>query len=285
MGIGAIVFGLFSAIYNLLGYNITHDFRLLGPLDAAVYLAYFLAPFFIFFTIQFFENRKDKTSLIFAILAALLIIAARSMGTIGGTFLVLSFYFYKKGDISILKTKLNKAIFAIIAIVIVGAIFYTKILPAFQTNYASLNEREEIWVTSLHLLKDPITITWGLGFGQFQNVYFTNVHQILGHNPLDYYVLQPHNILLLFIFQYGFIGLFFLIICFIKMIQNFKLIVKNMPFDVRMISNFIVLYFFIHGMIDTPFFKNDLLFLFILFFELALSRNYLSPETKSIKTA
>jgi O-antigen ligase len=283
MGMGAVLFGLFSVVYNLFGNNIVHDYRLLGPLDSAVYLAYFLAPFFIFFTIQFFENKKDKTSLIFAILAALLIIATRSMGTIGGTFLVLSFYSLRKTNLSVLKPRLNKAIFAILAIVIVGTVFYTKILPAIQTNYASLNEREEIWVTSLHFLKDPMTVIWGLGFGQFQNVYFTNVHEILGHNPLNYYVLQPHNIFLLFIFQYGFIGLFFLIICLVRMIRNFQLLPKEL--DVRTISNFIVLYFFIHGMIDTPLFKNDLLFLFILFFELGMSRIYLSPETKSIKTA
>lgn len=293
MGIGAVAFGIFSVIYNLLGYNVTFDYRLLGPLDAAVYLAYYLAPFFILFTIQFFEHRK-KVDLILAILVALLIMATRSMGTIGGIFLVMTIYFFKKRGAAILKSNLNKAILGLTIIIISGAIFYSKILPAIQTNYASLNERGEIWQTSIHLLKDPMTIIWGLGYGQFQNEYALNVKQVIGHQPLDYYVLQPHNIFLLFIFQYGFLGVLFLFACIVRTIKN----IKKMPekTDLQTISSFIVLYFLLHGMIDTPFFKNDILFLLILFFELGLSRKihhpntesknpYLSPETKSIKTA
>jgi len=267
MGIGAITFGIFSVIYNLLGYNLTHDFRLLGPLDAAVYLSFYLAPFLIFFTIQFFEHRK-KSDLIFAILSTLLIIATRSIGTIIGTFLVLTIYFSKKSSLDILKSKLAKAILTITAIIIICTTFYTKILPAFQTNYSSLNERQEIWQTSIHLFKDPLNFVWGIGFGQFQNEYATNAKEILGRNPLDYYVLQPHNIFLLFIFQYGILGLLFLFACIVRIVKNLKKPIKN--FDIRIISNFIILYFLFHGMIDTPFFKNDLLFLLILFLEIGL---------------
>ncbi|MFA6917227.1 MAG: O-antigen ligase family protein [Candidatus Gracilibacteria bacterium] len=283
MGIGAVIFGIFSVFYNLFGYNITHDYRLLGPLDAAVYSAFYMAPFFIFFTIQFFEHRK-KSDLIFATLLALMIIATRSMGTVGATFLVLTIYFFKKHGFGILKSKLAKAILAIVTVVIVGTVFYAKILPAIQTNYASLNERGEIWQTSVHFLKDPMTIVWGLGYGQFQNEYATNVKQILGHNPLDYYVLQPHNIFFLFIFQYGILGLLFLVACIARTIKNLKNPIEK--FNMKTISNFIILYFLIHGMIDTPFFKNDILFLLVFFFELGLSRkiHYLSPDTKSIKT-
>ncbi|MFA7685402.1 MAG: O-antigen ligase family protein [Candidatus Gracilibacteria bacterium] len=285
MGEGAIIFGIFSAIYNLMGYNVTFDYRLLGPLDAAVYLAYYFAPFFIFFSIQFLEHKK-KSDLAHAIILGLLIIATRSMGTIGGTFLVLMFYFFKKSDLGIFKSKKNKIILGIISTLVVGTIFYTKILPTIQTNYSSLSERGEIWQTSIHLFDDPLDLVWGIGYGQFQNQYETNVKAILGHNPLDYYVLQPHNIFLLFIFQYGIVGIIFLFACIVRTIKNlsYPLVGK---IDLKMISNFIILYFLLHGIIDTPFFKNDLLFLLILFFELGLSQkiHYLSPETKSIKTA
>jgi len=44
-GLGALAFGLFSVVYNLAGYNVTHDYRLLGPLDAAVYLGFTLRHF------------------------------------------------------------------------------------------------------------------------------------------------------------------------------------------------------------------------------------------------
>jgi O-antigen ligase len=285
MGQGAIIFGIFSAIYNLLGYNVTHDYRLLGPLDAAVYLAYYLAPFFIFFSIQFLEHKK-RADLIYAIILGLLILATRSMGTIGGTFIILMLYFFKKGNYGILKSKISKIILSLIAIIVVGTIFYTKILPTIQTNYSSLNERGEIWQVSTRLFDDPLDFVWGIGFGQFQYQYETNAKEILGKNPLDYYVLQPHNIFLLFIFQYGILGIFFLFACIIRTIKNLSIPLLGET-HLKVICNFIILYFLLHGIIDTPFFKNDLMFLLILFFELGLNRkiHYLSPDTKSIKTA
>lgn len=266
-GVGALVFGLFSLIYNLLGYNAAHDFRLLGPLDAAVYLAFYLAPFFIFFAIKFFENPKKKSNLIYAILLLALIIATRSMGAIGGTMLVMLIYFFKRSNLNFLKSAAAKIIIAILSLIVLLGIFYTKILPTYQTEWSSLDERGEIWLTSAEFLKNPSTSIFGLGFGQFQDHYFKNVAEVLGHEPLDYYVLQPHNIFLLFQFNFGLPGLLFII--FIILLTIKALIkFKGKP-DLRIIAYFMLLYFFIHGLIDTPFFKNDMLILFILILETA----------------
>lgn len=271
MGLGAVFFGIFSTIYNLLGYNLAHDYRLLGPLDSAVYLAFYLAPFFIFFGIQFWENKK-RNDLIYAIILGLLILATRSMGAIGGTFLIMTLYIFKKSGKQILKSKIAKTILIITTIAVVGTIFYTKILPTIQTNYSSLSERGEIWKTSVKLFKDPLDIVWGKGFGQFQYHYETNVKEILGQNPLDYYVLQPHNIFLLFLFQYGILGLFFLFACIVRTIKNLSIPLIG-EIHLTTIINFVILYFLIHGIIDTPFFKNDLLIMLILFFEIGFERN------------
>lgn len=276
MGLGAIFFGIFSTIYNLLGHNLAHDYRLLGPLDSAVYLAFYLAPFFIFFGIRFWENKK-RNNLIYAIILGLLILATRSMGAIGGIFLIMTLYIFKKSGKQILKSKIAKTILIITTIAIVGTIFYTKILPTIQTNYSSLSERGEIWKTSVKLLKDPLDIVWGKGFGQFQYHYETNVKEILGQNPLDYYVLQPHNIFLLFLFQYGILGLFFLFACIVRTIKNLSIPLIG-EIHLTTIINFIILYFLIHGIIDTPFFKNDLLIMLILFFEIGLGRNNKSDD-------
>lgn len=259
MGVGAIMFGLFSVIYNLLGFNVVHDKRLTGPLDSAVYLAYYLTPFFLYFLLQ---KRGGK---VYATILGALILATRSMGAIGAAVLVLVFHaFRQKGNTT---TKVFASILTVIAAVV---IFYAKVLPAIQTNYSSLNEREEIWLVSAEILKDPAALLFGTGLGQFQTLYENNADQILERTPLDYKVLQPHNIFLLFIFQYGILGLALLLFLIYKTIRHPKEAV-----------HYVLLYFFIHGMIDTPIFKNDLLFLFILFAELS----YASPLTKSIKTA
>jgi O-antigen ligase len=263
-GLGAIFFGIFSVFYNLTGHNITHDFRLLGPLDAAVYLAFYLTPFFLYFSIKFINSPKKKSYLIFAIILALLILATRSMGAIGGGFLVLLIYLVKTREF--LKTKTLKIALAIITLLVVGGIFYTKILPTFQTEYSSLDERGEIWKTAAHLLKEPKNALFGVGFGQFESQYIANVDEVLGQKPLDYFVIQPHNIFLLFTFHYGILGLIFL---GFLIFQTIKKIAKS---ERPNFALFIILYFFIHGLIDTPFFKNDLLILLIIFLEMGLMK-------------
>jgi len=269
-GFGAICFGIFSVIYNLLGYNVAYDLRLLGPLDAAVYLAYYMTPFFIFFVLEFIKNTKSKINLFSAISLLILILATRSAGSILGSFLVISFYTLKNSNIKILSLKTTKITLAVIGIAVLVGIFYTKILPSFQTRYSSLNERQEIWKTSIYLAKQPTDFIFGLGIGQFQEYYLKTSDKVLGYKPLDYYVLQPHNIFFLFIFQYGVLGLLFITICISRAFK--KAAVSENPTDKssQLIFTFILLYFFLHGMIDTPFYKNDMLILFILFMELGL---------------
>ena len=275
MGAGALAFGIFSLIYNLIGLNITHDNRLLGPMDAAVYLAFYLTPFFIYFTIKFFEKPKVKINLAYAIALGLLILATRSMGAIGGGMLVIFIYFLKRSELPLLNKKASKAAIALLAIATVVIIFYNKILPTLETNYSSLDERGEIWQTSSELLKNDKTVALGLGFGQFQEHYQKTADTALGRPPLDYIVLQPHNIFLLFIFQYGITGLLFILACIYMTLRN-TLTFKGKP-EIQTIVNFMLLYFFIHGLIDTPFFKNDLMILLVLFMEIAL----LQPGNKT----
>ncbi len=277
-GYGAIAFGIFSAIYNLLGFNVAYDHRLLGPLDAAVYLGFYLTPFFLIFSTQFLEKKK-KTDLISAIILAILIIATRSMGSIGGSFLALTIFLAKKYSKSIFKNKKAIAAIVIIGILIAGAIFQTKILPTLNTKYSSLDERGEIWATSFHLLKTPKNDLLGLGFGQFEDTYIKNVDEVLGRQPLDYKVIQPHNIFLLFIFHYGILGLALLITLMIKTTTAF---IRSPKITIKTAGQIVMFYIFLHGLIDTPLFKNDMLIILLVFLELAL---YERPEARSIKTA
>ncbi|MFA5948518.1 MAG: O-antigen ligase family protein [Candidatus Gracilibacteria bacterium] len=266
LGAGAVMFGIFSVFYNLAGGNHQNDLRLAGPLDAAVYLGFYLAPFLLFFTIDFFENKK-KPSLLLAILLGILIIATRSMGSVLGIFLTLSLYIFIKQKNKILKTFKAKLILTILALIIFSAVFYTKILPTINTNYSSLDERGEIYQTSIYLLKEnPKNWLTGLGFGQFQYYFEHTADLALSRPPLDYYVLQPHNIFLLFIFNFGLLGLIFLLTIIYKILKNL-INVNSLPFF-QLSAIFISVYFLIHGIIDTPFFKNDMLFLVMLFWQI-----------------
>ncbi len=265
MGFGALTFGVFCAAANLLGFWVTYDYRLLGPLDAAVYLAYYLTPFFLFFAIQFLENTKKRMDLLCAILLGVLIIATRSMASITVSFIILCMYFFVKSERKFLKSKQSKIILVAIALIIAVVVFATKIKPFLYEQSSSLGEREQIWVTSIDLLKNPKNLIMGVGLGQFQYYFENNVVRVLGFPPLDFNVLQPHDIFLLFVFQYGILGLIFILFCIYKAFQALK--TKN-NFQLQMVL--ILFYFLMHGLIDTPFFKNDLLILLVLFMELAL---------------
>jgi len=278
MGLGAVAIGIFSLIYNILGYGVTQDLRLAGPFESAVILSYYLTPFFIYFSIEFFENFKKKHNLFLAIILGLLIILTRSIGSIVGAFLVLIIYLLKKSDLGILKNRISKIALIIATILILASGVYIKILPAFETNNTSLGERGQIWKTSMYLLKEPTTIIWGLGLGQFEEYYRTKSVEALGKAPLDFNNPHPHNIFFLFIFEYGLLGLFFIIICIYRTIKILKK--SDDTSDLKVVVGFMLLYFFLHGMIDSPFFKNDMTFLMILFMEIALKRTPMSSLRK-----
>lgn len=281
-GLGALTFGIFSVIFNLSGFNVAYDLRLTGPLDSAVYLATYLAPFFIFFFTESCKKSHPTYMIPVVILLGLLLLATRSMGAIGATFLVGIFYLFKKSSLPIFHKKISKIALAILGIFLAGIIFYSKILPALQTDYASLNERGEIWKTSFTLLKDPEILLFGSGFGQFQEYYFQSAESILGSPPLDLYVLQPHNLFLTFWFNFGLLGLIFILFIIALTLKN---IFRKKNQDLTLTASLILLYFFIHGLIDTPWFKNDILFLLMLFLQIGLPYPYFKPETKSNKAA
>lgn len=279
-GYGALAFGIFSLIFNLTGHNVALDQRLLGPLDAAVYLGYYLTPFFIFFAIETIGSQSHRAPqrgtnihpIFPAIALGLLMIATRSMGSIAGSFAVIAIYLFTQSNLAILKTRTTKIILAITALIILSVITYTKILPTLKYENSSLDERGEIWQTSAFLLENPSNLLFGLGLGQFQENYANNAKQVLGHEPLDYIVLQPHNIFLLFIFNYGIFGLIALLFFIWKIAGSVRNLATQShhphpSLPAQSLATFIVLYFLLHGLIDTPFFKNDMLILLMLFAE------------------
>ncbi len=291
-GYGALAFGIFSLIYNLAGLNVTHDYRLLGPLDAAVYLGYYLAPFFIFFGVSWLD-RRTRTDLICALLLGLLLLATRSMGSLAASVVILCFYLWKSRGSAI--SSRTKKLIAIALTLLSVAVFYTKILPTIQTEYSSLDERGEIWSTATELAKAPGVWLHGLGLSQFEAHYIATADQVLGRPPLDYHVIQPHNIFFLFLFHYGVLGLIFLgfliwktaAVLFKKIDQNKgsanqqTASTKVTTTDLQTIAALLAFYFFIHGLIDTPIYKNDLLFLFLLFLSLSAPANAAALSDRS----
>ncbi len=271
MAFGAVLFGIFSLFYNLLGYNTQWDNRLTGPLDSAVYLAFYIAPFFLYFSIQTLLHKNNKLLTVSALLSGLLLLATKSFGAIIACFTVLIVFLITKHSHVILKNKKVLSIILIGGLFVIGGVLYGKILPTIHTKYSSLDERGQIWQTAVYMLKEPKTAMFGVGLGQFEQNYIKNVRTVLnGGEPLDYYVIQPHNIFLLFWFNFGIPGLLFMLWTLTLLIKKILSLRKTGISDLQALACFALLYFYLHGLIDTPIFKNDLLIIFILLLHLSL---------------
>ena len=128
--------------------------------------------------------------------------------------------------------------------------------------YSSLHSRLMIWQSALKITTDyPI---FGIGPSNFQQVYLAYASRF-SEPYIEWAVPQPHNIFLAFSTQLGLFGLsdFILILCIIGYLfhnQTARQAKNSSPFQILAFSYFI--YFIIHGLIDTPYFKNDLSLIF-----------------------
>lgn len=144
---------------------------------------------------------------------------------------------------------------------------------------SSLASRIMIWKSAVKItLDNPL---YGIGPGNFQNKYLE--YQKYFPPYLEWAVPQPHNLYLAFWLQSGISGLIgFLLLLFFWIknlaqnispsetpelgLQNAKQ--KNSPLTSAVLG--IMFYFLLHGLLDTPYWKNDLALIFWIVFALGL---------------
>jgi O-antigen ligase len=142
---------------------------------------------------------------------------------------------------------------------------------------SSFESRIMIWKSAGKILDDnPL---WGIGPGNFQEKYL----EYQQHFPpyLEWAVPQPHNLYLAFWLQAGLLGLAGFLILIIKWLQGLLTCVKKQKSSkVAAVLLGIMLYILIHGLADTPYWKNDLAMIFWIIFALGINilRNHQHPE-------
>lgn len=131
-----------------------------------------------------------------------------------------------------------------------------------QNINSSFSSRLIIWKSSLKILKD--NWLWGIGPGNFQNKYLE--YQKYFPPYQEWAVPQPHNIYLAFWLQaglFGFIGFIGLILVYCRnlffQIKNSVNVNKKKLAIILIALIFMIL---IHGLVDTPVWKNDLALIF-----------------------
>lgn len=148
-------------------------------------------------------------------------------------------------------------------------------LSNFQIK-SSTTSRIVIWQSAKKIITDHWF--WGIGAGNFQEKY-------LAYQPYfkpypEWAVPQPHNLFLAFWLQTGLLGLggfLYLIISWSTKI--IKILIFSKDFYQKRFSLLIFVLFFSHliyGLIDTPYWKNDLSLIFWTIIYLGLQLEFLS---------
>ena len=113
--------------------------------------------------------------------------------------------------------------------------------------------------TEQYLVSSPQRFVLGAGLRRF----YGEIQKPLANKVMEP-LIYPHNIVLNFWSEIGFFGLIsfgFIYLFLLKV--GFEVWQKEKIFGAGLISLWLV--FFIHGLVDVPYFKNDLSFLFWIF--------------------
>lgn len=193
-------------------------------------------------------------------LGLLAVVFAVSEGALFGILSGILFllFFYKKGK----QWKLCFMSFIMLVVLIVLAIPISRsyLLTKIQLNDFSGKVRTEMWKETLNMLQErPL---FGAGLGGFQEV-FTAYH----NDPLVEVYLYPHNFFLNFYTETGLLGLvaiiWIMLVFFWYGLDGYKKNERQYSFPIILMA--VMVEIFVHGLVDVPYFKNDLSMLFWFF--------------------
>lgn len=262
----------------------TIDNRLGGIFVSANYLAFYVAPALLYVVTYFFEHPRklfhdslEKTyyfvlvgSLPFLCLA---LFFAKSYASFFAVLFCMSLYaffrFSKKQKLTFLLVSF------LLATVTLGFELGTKKFTTFfeTRDQSSTSTRLEVYQVSLNLLKN----NWvrGIGIGQYEAQYKMHAVEVLGKSPYEWVMLHPHNLYVSIWLSLGIFGLLLFLVMIWDSVRGF-LKTKNWTFFLPF------LYLLLHGLVDTPFWKMDMIFVVVMLYMLG-TIFHLPTERKSVE--
>jgi O-antigen ligase len=238
--------------YYFLG-KITFDGRLQAFYNSPNFLAMFLAPAIII-GIDKIRNSLWRQIPFFMVIATVFYLTRSYAAWIAVMMSSLILIGIKKEKYRLSKIALVLAIGGIILFLQIGTSKWEQ-LVAFQDRSSSMS-RMMIWSAALKIGWDNPII--GIGPGRFQEKYLE--YQKYFPPYLEWAVPQPHNLWLAIWLQLGILGVVgfgWLLVIWLKEFADKK---DKKEIDYMYLG--IMLSILIHGMVDTPYFKNDLAIIF-----------------------
>ena len=268
--VACIILASFSGA-SFLSQMLTFDGRLFFPYNSPNFLAVMVAPGMLLSAFFFLEfSRKQKRSfwnllcLLLFLFFSCVLFGTRSYGTWIATGVSLLFLlgmsFWEK------KKKFFWLSVGSIIVLVLGVLFVESGSAKWHSlitfdERSSASSRIMIWNSAVRIgTEHPF---FGIGIGRFQEEYLG--HQKYFPPYLEWAVPQPHNIFLAFWLQGGVLGLIgFLVLLWRSFLLLFQDIRKRNAetFYTSIFLFSALLFFVVYGLFDTPYFKNDLAFLF-----------------------
>lgn len=277
-GIRFILFGLLGAGIWLIGLSLFQKFfgififapveyqqdRITAVYNSANSLALFLSPLAILVFSGFFKKKmilKYSSLILFAIFL-LVIFYTRSRGGLFALTGAMSVFTYA---VLTVKIKFLRRVWYVVPAVVLGGLILFFVV--FYQNYNffpidynkpytqgdTLQIRYFIWAGTVNLLKDHFVS--GAGLNGFKTLYSNQYRPIQYQEQFQY----PHNILLTVWSELGIFGLFsFLLLVVTLYSVLIRQVTKSADpvFGAALIA--VLSYWMLHGMVDVPYFKNDL---------------------------
>ena len=249
--------------------ELTHDGRLQGIFNSPNFLAMYISPAIIIELWLLFSNIHTEQSKIwfhrFALVFLIFILyLSSSYGAFLGIILTAFFMLFPQSP------NIGKSDFlrlGVAGVVIVFLLIFQWPTAKFQkllsfSPESSITQRIYIWNASISILKDNFLL--GIGPGMFQDYY--QLYKL--KNPIngtDWSVPYPHNTFFAFFIQNGMIGgIGFLLLLFWYVKGVFEIFKSEQKKYAVLFGAFLV-YFLVHGMADTLYWKNDLSLMFFVF--------------------
>jgi len=243
---------------------VTYDGRLQAFYNSPNYLAMYLAPAIIIGILELnswkFQELSSRRKKLFLVCSFLFILVS--------LFFTYSYAAWVSVALAIaivflLNNKFSKKYLIIFFSIFLVLIFLLKDTTKFNdlvnlNNRSSLASRMMIWNSAGKILKDNYMI--GIGPGNFEAKYLE--YQKYFPPYLQWAVPHPHNLYLTFWLSAGILGLVsFLAILylFFKNVETRHCLVST---EMGCIASAVVIYFLLHGLVDTTYFKNDLAVVF-----------------------
>lgn len=273
---GLVAGGVGTAIFALYELGSGTGMQIPGYANAffssANYLALYLVPIWLMaigLTLESWYTKKISTPwcgiLHFALHLVLLVVvlATRSYAGILASAV---------GGLVILSTVpkdfvMRKYIFggAIIVVLLMSVFVVSgdKLQRFFDTSsYNSFQTRAQIWTVSMNLIAESPVL--GVGFGNFEPRYYDRAFELY-HPPYEWEVPRAHNLFLHTWVETGLIGLIMLILLLYRMIHVNVRALHNL--EIRIFAGGVLaalIASIIHGLLDTPYYKNDLSVVFVI---------------------